>query len=68
MDLSFIDKLNQEYNELDKRIIKLERFMRNNQVDKQEKIYLLSQLEYMKNYREVLNKRYNYSVKKYRGE
>jgi len=55
----------EEYNQLDVKIIKLEKALKTKELDKREKELLISQKEHMKAYREVLNKRINYTKQKY---
>lgn len=65
MKLDFLDRMYQEYNQLDDRIIKLEKALKTKQLDRREKELLINQKEYMKAYREILNKRINYTKEKY---
>ena len=65
MKLDFLEKMYQEYNSLDTKIIKLEKALKTKELDKREKELLISQKEHMKAYREVLNKRINYTKQKY---
>jgi hypothetical protein len=55
----------QEYNQLDDKIIKLEKALKTKQLDRREKALLINQKEHMKAYREVLNQRINYTKEKY---
>ena len=55
----------QEYNQLDDKIIKLEKAIKTKELDRREKELLISQKQHMKAYREVLNKRINYTKEKY---
>jgi hypothetical protein len=55
----------EEYNQLDVKIIKLEKALKTKELDKREKELLISQKEHMKAYREILNKRINYTKEKY---
>ncbi len=65
MKLDFLDRMYQEYNELDTKIIKLEKALKTKQLDRREKELLINQYEHMKVYREVLNQRINYTKEKY---
>lgn len=65
MKLDFLDRMYQEYNQLDERIIKLEKAIKTKELDKREKELLINQYEHMKAYREILNKRINYTKEKY---
>nr|DAS24863.1 MAG TPA: hypothetical protein [Caudoviricetes sp.]DAW49572.1 MAG TPA: hypothetical protein [Caudoviricetes sp.] len=65
MKLDFLSRMYQEYNELDTKIIKLEKALKTKELDKREKELLISQKEHMKAYREILNKRINYTKEKY---
>lgn len=65
MKLDFLSRMYQEYNELDTKIIKLEKALKTKEVDKREKELLINQKEHMKAYREVLNQRINYTKEKY---
>lgn len=65
MKLDFLDRMYQEYNELDTKIIKLEKALKTKQLDRREKELLINQYEHMKVYREVLNQRINYTKQKY---
>ena len=65
MKLDFLDRMYQEYNQLDERIIKLEKALKTKPLDRREKELLINQKEHMKAYREVLNKRINYTKQKY---
>lgn len=65
MKLDFLERMYQEYNELDTKIIKLEKALKTKQLDRQEKELLINQYEHMKVYREVLNQRINYTKEKY---
>lgn len=66
MKLDFLDRIYQEYNELDTKIIKIQKAFKTVEFDKRERELLLSQLEHMKAYREVLNQRINYTKEKYK--
>ncbi|MBF1036141.1 MAG: hypothetical protein HXL15_01650 [Parvimonas sp.] len=63
--IDFLDRMYQEYNQLDDRIIKLEKALKTKPLDRREKELLINQKEHMKAYREVLNQRINYTKQKY---
>lgn len=63
--IDFLEKIYQEYNQLDDKIIRLEKALKTKELDKREKELLISQKEHMKAYREILNKRINYTKEKY---
>ena len=65
MKLDFLDRMYQEYNELDTKIIKLEKALKTKPLDRREIELLINQKEHMKAYREVLNQRINYTKQKY---
>lgn len=65
MKLDFLERMYQEYNALDTKIIKIQKAFKTVEFDKRERELLLSQLEHMKAYREVLNQRINYTKEKY---
>ena len=65
MKLDFLDRMYQEYNELDTKIIKLEKALKTKPLDRREIELLINQKEHMKAYREVLNQRINYTKEKY---
>ena len=65
MKFDFLVRMYQEYNQLDDRIIKLEKALKTKELDKREKELLINQKEHMKAYRETLNKRINYTKEKY---
>lgn len=65
MKLDFLDRMYEEYNSLDTKIIKLEKALKTKPLDRREKELLINQYEYMKAYREILNKRINYTKEKY---
>lgn len=65
MKFDFLDRMYQEYNQLDDRIIKLEKALKTKELDKREKELLINQKEHMKAYRETLNQRINYTKEKY---
>jgi hypothetical protein len=67
MKLDFLVRMYQEYNQLDDRIIKLEKALKTKELDKREKELLINQKEHMKAYREILNQRINYTKEKYRN-
>lgn len=68
MKLDFLVRMYQEYNQLDDRIINLEKALKTKELDKREKELLINQKEHMKAYREVLNQRINYTKEKYSKE
>lgn len=63
--IDFLERMHQEYNELDTKIIKLEKALKTKPLDRREIELLINQKEHMKAYREVLNKRINYTKQKY---
>lgn len=63
--IDFLERMYQEYNQLDDRIIKLEKALKTKPLDRREKELLINQKEHMKAYREVLNQRINYTKQKY---
>lgn len=63
--IDFLEKMYQEYNSLDTKIIKLEKALKMKPLDRREKELLINQYEHMKAYREVLNQRINYTKQKY---
>ena len=65
MKTDYLSRMYEEYNQLDVKIIKLEKALKTKELDKREKELLISQKEHMKAYREVLNKRINYTKQKY---
>lgn len=65
MKLDFLERMYQEYNELDTKIIKLDKALKTKPLDRREIELLINQKEHMKAYREVLNKRINYTKQKY---
>lgn len=67
MKLDFLVRMYQEYNQLDAKIIKLEKALKTKELDKREKELLINQYEHMKAYREVLNQRINYTKEKYKN-
>lgn len=67
MKFDFLDRMYQEYNQLDDKIIKLEKALKTKELDKREKELLINQKEHMKAYREVLNQRINYTKEKYKN-
>lgn len=67
MGLDYLSRMYQEYNQLDDRIIKLEKALKTKELDKREKELLINQKEHMKSYREVLNQRINYTKEKYKN-
>ena len=67
MKSDYLSRMYQEYNQLDDKIIKLEKALKTKELDKREKELLINQKEYMKAYREVLNQRINYTKEKYKN-
>lgn len=67
MESDYLSRMYQEYNQLDDRIIKLEKALKTKELDKREKELLINQKEHMKSYREVLNRRINYTKEKYKN-
>lgn len=65
MKLDFLDRMYEEYNALDTKIIKLEKALKTKPLDRREIELLINQKEHMKAYREVLNQRINYTKQKY---
>lgn len=65
MKTDYLSRMYQEYNQLDDKIIKLEKALKTKQLDRREKALLINQKEHMKAYREVLNQRINYTKEKY---
>lgn len=65
MKTDYLSRMYQEYNQLDDKIIKLEKALKTKELDRREKELLINQKEHMKAYREVLNKRINYTKEKY---
>ena len=63
--IDFLDRMYQEYNQLDERIIMLEKALKTKPLDRREIELLINQKEHMKAYREVLNQRINYTKQKY---
>lgn len=61
-----LDKLYQEYNYLDIKIMQMQKNFKEKDIERQERLLLITQLEYMKSYREVLNRRINFYKKKYK--
>lgn len=64
MKLDFLSRMYQEYNELDTKIIKLEKALKTKELDKREKELLISQVQKMKVYQEVLQCRIKYAIEK----
>lgn len=65
MKFDYLSRMYHEYNELDTRIIKLDKVLKIKELDKREKELLINQKEHMKAYREILNQRINYTKEKY---
>nr|DAS83772.1 MAG TPA: hypothetical protein [Caudoviricetes sp.] len=63
--IDFLEKMYEEYNSLDTKIIKLEKALKTKPLDRREIELLINQKEHMKAYREILNKRINYTKQKY---
>lgn len=58
MKTDYLSRMYQEYNQLDDKIIKLEKALKTKEL-------LINQYEHMKAYREVLSQRINYTKEKY---
>lgn len=67
MESDYLSRMYQEYNQLDDRIIKLEKALKTKELGKREKELLINQKEHMKAYREILNQRINYTKEKYKN-
>lgn len=65
MKTDYLSRMYEEYNQLDVKIIKLEKALKTKELDKREIELLINQKEHMKAYREVLNQRINYTKQKY---
>lgn len=65
MKTDYLSRMYEEYNQLDVKIIKLEKALKTKELDKREKELLIIQKEHMKAYREALNQRINYTKEKY---
>lgn len=65
--IDFLERMYQEHNELDTKIIKLEKALKTKPLDRREKELLINQKEHMKAYREILNQRINYTKEKYKN-
>lgn len=63
--MELLRKLNQEYNDIDSKIRKLDKALISVPLDNVERGLLISQREHMKGYRDVLNRRIIYTEKKY---
>lgn len=61
-----LDELYREYNRLDIKIMQIQKNFKERDIERQERLLLITQLEYMKSYREVLNRRINFYKKKYK--
>lgn len=61
-----LDELYREYNRLDIKIMQMQKNFKERDIERQERLLLITQLEYMKSYREVLNRRINFYKKKYK--
>lgn len=61
-----LDELYREYNRLDIKIMQMQKNFKERDIERQERQLLITQLEYMKGYREILNRRINFTKKKYK--
>lgn len=61
-----LDELYREYNRLDIKIMQMQKDFKERDIERQERQLLITQLEYMKSYREILNRRINFYKKKYK--
>jgi hypothetical protein len=61
-----LDELYREYNRLDIKIMQMQKNFKERDIERQERLLLITQLEYMKGYREILNRRINFTKKKYK--
>lgn len=61
-----LDELYREYNRLDIKIMQMQKNFKERDIERQERLLLITQLEYMKSYREILNRRINFYKKKYK--
>lgn len=61
-----LDELYREYNRLDIKIMQMQKNFKERDIERQERQLLITQLEYMKGYREILNRRINFYKKKYK--
>lgn len=61
-----LDELYREYNRLDIKIMQMQKNFKERDIERQERLLLITQLEYMKGYRELLNRRINFTKKKYK--
>lgn len=61
-----LDELYREYNRLDIKIMQIQKNFKERDIERQERLLLITQLEYMKGYRELLNRRINFTKKKYK--
>lgn len=59
-----LDELYREYNRLDIKIMQMQKNFKERDIERQERQLLITQLEHMKGYREVLNRRINFYKKK----
>lgn len=64
--MGLLKKLNDEYNAIGTKIIKLRKSIKTVELDRREQELIQSQLSYMKGYREVLRRRINYEEEKFR--
>ena len=61
-----LDELYREYNRLDIKIMQMQKNFKERDIEKQERQLLITQMEYIKGYRELLNRRINFYKKKYK--
>ena len=61
-----LDELYREYNRLDIKIMQMQKNFKERDIERPERLLLITQLEYMKGYRELLNRRINFTKKKYK--
>ena len=59
-----LDELYREYNRLDIKIMQMQKNFKERDIERQERQLLITQMEYMKGYRELLNRRINFYKKK----
>ena len=59
-----LDELYREYNRLDIKIMQMQKNFKQRDIERQERQLLITQMEYMKGYRELLNRRINFTKKK----
>lgn len=58
-----LDELYREYNRLDIKIMQMQKNFKQRDIERQERQLLITQMEYMKGYRELLNRRINFYKK-----